>query len=377
VEGGGSGRDNRTLDMASERTTHHWRPDDGDAAAEHPAGAAGLEQRMRGIARDRASTSRELVHEAARELADWLQGTPDVWDVSAAHRDLAAGLGELEATHAWRGPVALWLETLRATLALCEREGSCVRSTLAEELGLWLGGESGDDAGLEWSGAPLDAGVRLAPRAACTAALLADLGPREIIVVHGYSETVALALEEAGERGLAPHAVLSECAPDLGGRRMAQRLQPKGLQMTLIFDSALHMAAHRADRVWVGCEAIGAQAFLARRGTRGLLEEARRSEVSTAVVATSDKLMPRGELSLPTYCAGETWTLWEDAPEGVSVDAQAFEEVQHGLADAFFTEAGRESAAALCLRSLNTTDPGGWDTPPGPLAGERAYASRP
>ena len=95
------------------------------------------------------------------------------------------------------------------------------------------------------------------------------------------------------------------------------------------------------------------------------------------MVTTSDKLMPRGELSLPTYCASETWTLWEDAPEGVTVDAQAFEEVPHGLADAFFTEAGRESAAALCLRSLNTTDPGGWDTPPGPLAGERAYASRP
>jgi len=363
--------------MASERTTHHWRPFDGDAAAGHPLGTAGLVERMRPIARDRAATSRELVHEAARELADWLHGTPDVWDVAAARRDLAAGLGELEATHAWRGPVALWLETLRATLALCEREGGSVRAMLGEELGLWLGGDSGEDPELEWSGAPLDGGARLAPRLACTPALLADLGPREKIVVHGYSETVALALEEAQERGLAPHVVLSECAPDLGGRRLAQRLQPKGVQMSLIFDSALALAARRADRVWVGCDAIGAQAFLARRGTRALLEEAGRCEVPTAVVTTSDKLMPRGELSLPTYCANETWTLWEDAPEGVTIDAQAFEEVPHGLADAFFTEAGRESAAALCLRSLNTSDPGGWDTPPGPLAGERAYASRP
>ena len=82
---------------------------------------------------------------------------------------------------------------------------------------------------------------------------------------------------------------------------MARRLSRAGLAVSVCYDSALHAALDRADRVWLGTEAIGANAFLARVGTRGLLEEAARREVPVELLATSDKLMPAGELSRPSW----------------------------------------------------------------------------
>ncbi len=74
----------------------------------------------------------------------------------------------------------------------------------------------------------------------------------------------------------------------------------------------------------------------------------------TAVFATSDKLTPRGKLTLPAWSERDSWLLWENAPEGVRVDSQAFETVPLELVDTFATEAGLEGAADLSLRSLWT-----------------------
>ena len=89
-----------------------------------------------------------------------------------------------------------------------------------------------------------------------------------------------------------------------------------------------------------------------RVGTRALLNEARRLEVPTAVLATSDKLVPDGELALPLWSERDTWLLWENAPEGVRLDSQAYESVPLDLPGVFATEQGRLSATELSLRCL-------------------------
>lgn len=205
-----------------------------------------------------------------------------------------------------------------------------------------------------WDGQPLVAGERLPRRELCAPALLAGMSPRETVVVHGYSETVAVVLAEAQQRNLHPHLVLSEGGPDVGGRRMARRLAPTGMRVSLCYDAALLDAVADADRVWVGTEAIGVEGFLGRRGTRSLLAHARQLEVPSAVVATSDKLTPAGELQLPRWSEEDRWLLWENAPEGVEVQSQAYEIVDLDTPDAFATEVGFERPADLFTRSMNT-----------------------
>ena len=132
-------------------------------------------------------------------------------------------------------------------------------------------------------------------------------------------------------------------------------MQPiPGVRLTLVYDAALPGLLGRADRVWLGTEAIGAQAFLAAVGTRLLLQEAERLEVRSAVLATSDKLMPRGALAPPAWGARDGWLLWEDAPEGVRLESQPYEPVALDLPEFFITEHGAGSATDLALRALRT-----------------------
>jgi len=256
------------------------------------------------------------------------------------------------AVHAWRAPVA----GLRLGLAAAARvPGTAQREALLEECALWCEDRCSEEGDGTWDGSPLGRGPRLPDRARVAAPFLEGpdaLERGEVVIVHGWSETVARTLEAAQRRGLAPEAIVSEGGADLGGRKLARRLAQAGVPVRFIFDAALPDAVRCADRVWLGTDAIGARAFVGRVGTRMLLQEARRAELSCAVLATSDKLMPGGELHLPAWCEDEPWLLWERPPAGVTIQSQAFEAVPLEHVDLFATEFGLESAAELSLRAL-------------------------
>ena len=191
-------------------------------------------------------------------------------------------------------------------------------------------------------------------RTACARALYHDFQKGEVVCVHGYSSTVVAVLSLLAQRGLDPRVVLSEGAPDLGGRRMAKELLPFGVRVRLCYDAVLAAELVRSDRVWIGTESIGPNGLLGRVGTSLLFQEARRHEVPTCVLATADKWMPRGELVLPQWCEKDPWLLWENAPDGVELRSQAFERVPLSLVDVFATEEGFESAPQFSLRALRT-----------------------
>ena len=182
------------------------------------------------------------------------------------------------------------------------------------------------------------------------------IGEGETILVPDGSETVTAALIQATANGASPTALLGEGGPDLSGRRAARELARAGVRVRLVYDAAMPSRVSGADRVWLGTEAIGAQGFLARVGSRTVLEEARRLEVSSTVLATTDKLTPGGELAPPIWGDRDDWLLWEDPPEGVRVEAQPFESIALASVDGFHTERGLEAPAALALRALATDD---------------------
>ncbi|MFT5152115.1 MAG: hypothetical protein ACI841_002106 [Planctomycetota bacterium] len=308
-----------------------------------------LQERLRDLAADRASSARSLILEAAPIVDAWLMSRAATWSAAAARLDLAQGLYDFQKAHGWRASVARWIGAMTGTIQLHEQgkdaaaqaserqiAGAPLRELLAEEVGLWLSGDviegfasfddsASEELGLAWDGQPLSAGERLPEREGCVDKISNDILEGERIVVHGYSETVAFVLEAIHEHGMKPEVLLSEGGPDLGGRRMARRLSQRGLQVSFCYDAALYAGLAGCDRLWIGSEAIGERSFLARVGTTALLHEARRQGVRSSLIATSDKCLPSGEPSLPDGWASEQWLLWESAPEGVRVDSQAFE----------------------------------------------------
>ena len=354
--------------MTEERHSFHWRPRE-EERRELPLR---LREALKPLVLDRASSSDALVREFAALFLDWLaegaaasrghEGAQrDGLDWATLHRVWTTDVQAFRESHAWRAPLAHFLETMDALPRFARDAGidAPPREVVAEELGLWLGGldathPANVDAPSTWSGEPLASGPRLPDRTACVRAFEREFQRGEIVCVHGYSSTVVAVLSLLAQRGLDPHVVLSEGVPDLGGRRMAKELVPLGVRVRLCYDAALPAELPRADRVWIGTEAIGPDGLLGRVGTTILFQEARRHEVPTAVLATADKWMPRGELVLPQWCERDPWLLWESAPEGVELESQAFERVPLSLVDAFATEEGYETAPQFSLRALRT-----------------------
>jgi translation initiation factor 2B subunit (eIF-2B alpha/beta/delta family) len=328
-------------------------------ALEAPSSASELSERLRATAGDRAATGKEVVCATSAIVASWLCARGEAWSFERAGEELESGLGGWIDAQGWRGTCAVWLDSLRRVWhegRAAEKSGERAIASLVRELDAWLA----DDA------------QRLPSRASVARHALEGVERGELILVDAFSDTVAHALEALARAGRRPQVLVAELQPDLDGRRMARRLVQSDIPVSLCYDAALCSNVPRADRVWLSTEAIGSDALLARAGTRQLVEEAERCEVPVFVLATSDKLVPGGELRLPNAHAlarqgadalprppvaahslpRADALAWKDAPEGVRVEGQVYEAVPLDMLPRFITEIGNETATALHLRAL-------------------------
>lgn len=300
-----------------------------------------LRDRLTPVVENRGMSSADLVRRVARSIGDWVK-EPERVEVGLADT-LRDELRDVEEGHGWRGTVARFLDAVDARSI----------DALAADCEAWL--QTPEAARAEGTT------PRLPDRSRCAVPLLASgpddeildtriVGPNETILVHGWSETVARGLELAHARGLAPRVVVSEGGPDLGGRRLARRLAADGLVVTFVYDAALTGAVQRVDRIWLGTESIGEHTFLGRVGTRAMLEHAKACDVPAMVLATTDKMLPKGDAQPPAWAADEPWHLWEGAPSLVDVESQSFEAVAHDLVEGFATEGGVIGSGAIAAR---------------------------
>jgi len=326
-------------DPSTPLSTFEWTPPTAgipQAESDEP-----LAERLSSLVEDRAASAADVVRRAARTCHGWLV-EPSCADAGVGAL-LEQGLGELVESQGWRAPVARFRASLAAVADRTPDDGGpALREALASECALWL--ETAETlAGPGWDDAAERPRLRLPDRGDCARPLLQGRAPieeGEVFLVHGWSETVARGLELVQARGLAPEVIVSEGGPDLGGRRLARRLGASGMKVRFVYDAALVAAVRRADRVWLGTDALGTDEFLGRVGTGALVECARELGVPTTVLATTDKLTPGGELELPTWADGEAWHLWESAPKDVEVEAQPFESVGLEWVDGVATEVG-------------------------------------
>jgi translation initiation factor 2B subunit (eIF-2B alpha/beta/delta family) len=311
---------------------------------EAPSAASALAERLRTCALDRAATGKELSRATSAIVASWIRERSEAWSWDRAGEDLERALREWNEEQAWRGTCAAWMDALRRAWHAGRADARDGRPTsaserLTRELEAWL---TDDDP-------------RLPSRATLAEHAAKDVERGEVILLAAFSDTVALALELLARAGRRPHALVAELRPNLDGRRMARRLAQHGIPVSVCYDAALCSNVPRADRIWLSTEAIGSDALLARAGTRSLVEEAERCEVPVYVLATSDKLVPGGELRLPSFCERGDAAAWDDAPPappGVRVESQMYEPVPLDMLPRFITEIGTETPTALHLRAL-------------------------
>lgn len=130
--------------------------------------------------------------------------------------------------------------------------------------------------------------VQRAPAALTRTALDVFTGPPRHIVTLSYSGSVAAVLEALVRRGPL-QVTCSESAPAMEGRALAERLAAAGVAVTSTTDDAVDATVRFANAVLVGADAVTAQWFLNKIGTRSLVVAAAAAEVPVYVVASRDK----------------------------------------------------------------------------------------
>jgi translation initiation factor 2B subunit (eIF-2B alpha/beta/delta family) len=142
--------------------------------------------------------------------------------------------------------------------------------------------------------------------------------PRHIITLS-YSGSVAAVLEALIRRGPL-QVTCSESAPAREGRALAARLAAAGVAVTCTTDDAIDATVRFAHAVLVGADAVTAQWFLNKIGTRSLAAAAAAEGVPVYVVASRDKLAPASVASRlatsplfePTPLANVTGVITDD-----------------------------------------------------------------
>ncbi|MFM7282968.1 MAG: hypothetical protein ACKO32_14440 [Planctomycetia bacterium] len=324
-----------------------------------------LEERLAPLAADPARASEDLVSACARSVTEWLANEPSDASAELGPR-LERGLAALEAAHGWRGPLALFLDSLRGAFH-AEESGLPCGERLHKEARCWLDA----DETRPWNGEPLSAGRRLPRLDLLAEAAASPLRAGDTLLVQGWTAAVEAALVLAAQRLERLHELCTEGLPLLDGRRLARRLadQPH-LRIELTYDAALTDLCIEADRVWIASESLGASSVLARIGTARLAAECEAEDIPVDWLASASALLPGGELAVPRLLADSL--LWSNAPGRVRLRTQWLEELALPPRSRLCTDAGRETFGDLATRALRLecaprcapTQTNDWITPP-------------
>jgi translation initiation factor 2B subunit (eIF-2B alpha/beta/delta family) len=151
----------------------------------------------------------------------------------------------------------------------------------------------------------------------------------------------------------------SESRPALEGRRLAARLASSGIAVTVFSDAAIGQPLGVADGMIVGADAVAADWFLNKSGTRMLAAAAGQQGVPVYVVATRDKFVGHGVAARLAMREGAPAEIWETPPPGVTVRNPYFEPVPLELVTSLITDLGVLGAgmAAEVCRTVSLDQP--------------------
>ena len=150
-------------------------------------------------------------------------------------------------------------------------------------------------------------------------------GRGTMLATYSYSSTVLAALLAARSR--LSEVIVSEGRPLLEGRTMAERLAAAGIEVTLVADAALPGFLHSVDAVVVGADAVLAEAYVNKIGTRTLQELALVWDRPFFLLADTSKFLAPAVAAFHQIEEKPTHELWRGAAPGVRVVNRYFEAV--------------------------------------------------
>jgi len=260
-----------------------------------------------GIAQDRRSGATELAVRAAAALAAWLRRTPDLG------AELLPQLAEA---------ARLMVQAQPAMASLVTVANTC----------LWIATEVGHSEAVAAHAEALVEALRQRTQRVADHALRV-LPPGQAVMTISHSAIV----EEVLCRLNAP-VICLESRPGLEGRDLARSLSARDLSVTVAVDAAAASLLKRVGCVVVGADAVDREGIINKVGTCGLALAARAWRVPFYVVCGSEKLVPPGwRIHI------EPWprqSIWPDAPEGIAVEALAFDRTPLRTVTALVMEEG-------------------------------------
>lgn len=157
------------------------------------------------------------------------------------------------------------------------------------------------------------------------------------IVTYSRSGTVLAAL--AYLEGNRSPVLLAESRPGLEGRSVAETLAGRGHPVSVAVDAALPALLTEGDAVVLGADAVTADRFCNKIGSRALVEAAGRMGLWTAILADGSKFLP-SDRWVEEAGGGPVEEVWGDPPPGVEIINPYFEQVPLALLRYVVTEQG-------------------------------------
>jgi len=154
----------------------------------------------------------------------------------------------------------------------------------------------------------IDRGERFAAQADVSRAVIADnmlpfIRDGTVMLVHGYSNVVIIALTKAASAGIRFKVILTEGCPERDGFKVCEELQKAGIPTELVVDTALGYVMQEVDMVLTGaagvCESGG---IINKLGTYQMSVIAKEAKKPFYVAAESYKfcrLYPLSPTDLP------------------------------------------------------------------------------
>ena len=163
----------------------------------------------------------------------------------------------------------------------------------------------------------------------------AEAGKYQRIATYSRSSIVEKALLVRASYSSEFKVLISEGRPGLEGVTLAENLAKAGIDVTLCIDSALPSLMTGFQAFFIGADAIIAEDFCNKIGTRIMCQAARELKIPVMVAASPDKLLAPGLQRFFAISDQDHDDIYSTNKQKITVFNRLFEWVDNSLVDSF------------------------------------------
>ncbi len=167
-------------------------------------------------------------------------------------------------------------------------------------------------------------------------AILGIIKNGNTIYTHCHSTNVVKALIYAKKKGKKFSVVNTETRPLYQGRKTARELSKAGIKVETFVDSGMDVAIKKADKIFLGSDAILKSEVINKIGSGAIAELAKVHKKPLYIVADSWKFSPKN-VKIEERDFHE---VWKRAPKKIKVENPAFGKIDRKLIKAIVSEYG-------------------------------------